>query len=226
MKAVIGLVFLALTAAAADAQVAAGDWQGTLHVGPAELRLVMHVARSDKGELTVTIDSPDQGAKGIQTTAVSLVDGAFKFDVPTISGAYAATLNAAGSAMSGTWSQAGNALPLDFAKGAPVPERTRVVKGSDIDGDWTGAIAGALDVIIHIVTYEDGLAATMDVPAQGASGLPMTAITRAGSSLQLELKQIAASFAGTLNAELSTVTGDWSQLGNSVPLVLQRTKKP
>ena len=44
------------------------------------------VARSEKGELTATMDSPDQGVKGIPTTAVAVADAKLKFDVPQILG--------------------------------------------------------------------------------------------------------------------------------------------
>ena len=225
MKAAIALLFLALTAGVANAQTVVGDWQGTLKVGPAELRLVVHVARSDKGELTASMDSPDQGANGIPTTAVSLVDGTFKFDVPQIAGGYIGKLNTAGSAISGTWSQAGNSLPLDLARAAVSQARKRVVKGSEIDGDWTGSIQGVLEVIVHIVTYDDGMSATMDVPAQGGKGLPMTSVARTGSNVKFEMKALAASFGGTLDGELSIIDGTWSQAGNSASLVLKRAKK-
>jgi hypothetical protein len=226
MQALVASLLFCLVAAASSAQEVVGDWQGTLKTGPGELRIIVHVTRNDKRELMVTMDSPDQGVKGIQTTGVSAAEGALKFDVAQISGGYQGKFNPAGTAINGTWTQAGNSLPLDLARAVLAPERKRVVKGSDIDGDWAGAIGGALDVTVHITTYDDGLSAALDVPAQGAAGLPMTAITRTGSTVQLELKQVGASFTGTLSADLSTLTGTWSQLGNSPALVLQRMKKP
>ena len=41
-----------------------GTWSGKLNVGALSLSLVLHLEQAD-GYVTATIDSPDQGAKGI-----------------------------------------------------------------------------------------------------------------------------------------------------------------
>ncbi len=56
----------------AHAQNIAGDWQGTLKAGPAELRLVLHIAKNADGSFKATLDSVDQGANGIPVTSISL----------------------------------------------------------------------------------------------------------------------------------------------------------
>jgi hypothetical protein len=48
-----------------------GEWQGTLAVGDARLRLVVHLQESDDGTLGATLDSPDQGATGIPVERVT-----------------------------------------------------------------------------------------------------------------------------------------------------------
>ena len=110
--------------------------------------------------------------------------------------------------------------PDQNVKGIPVS-----VKGSDIDGDWEGTLAGMLRVVLHVTTYEDGLSATFDSPDQNVFGLPATSISRTGSALKFEMKQFAGEFSGTLNADRSVVDGTWSQLGNSTSLGLTRKKK-
>lgn len=47
----------------------AGNWLGTLSAGPAKMRIVVHVSDSG-GALHATMDSPDQGVKGIKVPAV------------------------------------------------------------------------------------------------------------------------------------------------------------
>ena len=47
---ILGLIFLA--ACLARAQDIAGDWQGTLSAGGAELRLVLHLTKAADGSLT------------------------------------------------------------------------------------------------------------------------------------------------------------------------------
>ena len=76
MKKAILLLTIILTSLASQAQVQPttaliGSWSGKLKVGPVSLTLVLHLEQAD-GYVTVTLDSPDQGAKGI---------GAYKDDV-------------------------------------------------------------------------------------------------------------------------------------------------
>jgi hypothetical protein len=227
MRTLVCFVILSLTAVTtASAQTVEGDWQGTLKAGPVELRVVVHVARGEKGALTATLDSPDQGAKGLPVTSITLADATLRFEVQQISTSYEGKVNTGATAIAGTWTQAGSSVTLDFARAPVVEVRNRVAKASDIDGDWEGQLQGALRLILHIRTFEDGMTATMDSPDQNGFGLPVTSITRDKASLRFEMKQLAGSFDGTLDAALSTISGTWTQLGNNLPLVLKRRKSP
>jgi hypothetical protein len=77
-------------------------------------------------------------------------------------------------------------------------------------------------MVFHIVNTEDGLTATADSPDQGAKGMAATSVTRNGSALKIEMKQLAGEFQGKIAADLSTIDGTWIQGGRSYPLVLKR----
>ena len=47
---------------------------------------------------------------------------------------------------------------------------------------------------------------------------------REGTALKLEVKSIGGSFEGKISADLSTIEGTWTQMGNSFPLALKRVK--
>jgi uncharacterized protein len=98
-----------------------------------------------------------------------------------------------------------------------------------IAGDWQGTLAiGGVDLrlVVHLTPdSKGGYTATLDSPDQGATGLPVTSVTRKGSMLQLELKQILGGFSGTIDAGLATINGTWTQAGNSLPLVLKRVAR-
>ncbi|MFZ0961275.1 MAG: alpha/beta fold hydrolase [Terriglobia bacterium] len=221
------LVFVSSAVLVANAQDLAGDWQGTLKAGGAELRLVLHITKGDGGELKATMDSVDQEVNGIPVSAITVKDSQLKFAVDAVGGAYEGKVNAAATQIEGTWSQ-GQPLPLVFkrataaAKTAPKP-----AKPSDIDGAWMGTLdAGVmkLRIVFHVTNTEDGLTATMDSPDQNAKGLPVTSVTRNGASLKLELKQMAGEFDGEIAKDLTTIDGTWTQRGSSLPLVLKRVK--
>jgi hypothetical protein len=227
IKTTLCALILLLAAATANAQAIEGDWQGTLAIGPVALRLVLHLSRAANGGLAATLDSPDQGARGMAATTVSLTDSTLKFEVASIGGAYEGTANADRTAITGTWRQLGMSAPLNLTRAPAASAVKRVPKPSDIDGGWEGTLnAGiALRLVLHITTFEDGMTATLDSPDQRAFGIPATSVSRSGSVLQFEMKQIAGSFKGTLDSGLTLIRGDWTQLGNTVPLELKRLPK-
>ena len=49
-----------------------GRWMGTIKYQTIDLRLVFNISAGPKDTAIVTIDSPDQGAKGIPTSYVKL----------------------------------------------------------------------------------------------------------------------------------------------------------
>jgi len=209
----------------AYAQNIVGDWQGTLKAGGAEVRLVLHILKNPDGSFKATLDSVDQGANGIPVTSIVLKDSELNFTVDSIHGAYDGKVTADATEISGTWTQ-GQPLPLNFKRSAvPIKTEHKPAKPSDVDGAWLGALdvgAMKLRVVFHVTNTEDGLMATLDNPDQGATGVPVTSVSREGSSLKLEVKSINGLFEGKVSSDLSAIEGTWSQAGHSLPLALKR----
>ena len=109
--------------AVASGQDVAGLWMGTLHVGPAELRLALHVTKAAEG-LTATLDSLDQGVNGIPVSSITQQGRAVKFEVKVVKGNFEGTLNESGSEISGTWTQT-VPLPLVLKRTEKLPEVKR-----------------------------------------------------------------------------------------------------
>jgi pimeloyl-ACP methyl ester carboxylesterase len=226
-KTFFALTLVILTAFAARAQNIAGDWQGTLKAGPAELRLVLHIAQNADGTYHATLDSIDQASYGLPVSSMSLKSSKLNFTVDVVHGTYEGKVNADASEISGTWSQ-GQPLPLAFKKAtAPIKTEHKPAKPSDIDGSWWGTLdtgAAKLRLVFHITNTEDGLVATLDSLDQNVKGLPVTAVTRNGSAIKMELKQIDGVFEGKLDKELTFMDGTWTQAGQTWPLALKRAK--
>lgn len=119
----------ATTDAAASPLV--GLWQGALHVQAIELRLLFHVEPGADGGLTGTLDSIDQGAKGIPLSRVSLEDGRATLASAAVGGVFEGELAADGGHITGYWRQGGNELPLELERVAaePVLERPQQPTG-------------------------------------------------------------------------------------------------
>ena len=119
MKKLILSTLLALVALTGRAQVQSttallGTWSGKLNVGSASLTLVLHLEQAD-GIVAVTLDSPDQGAKGIGTIKEYLSDDSLAIKVESIGMTYRAKLK--DGKLDGTFKQNGMSLPLVLTRG-------------------------------------------------------------------------------------------------------------
>ena len=208
----------------AQAQLA-GDWQGTLRAGGVELRLVLHISAGKDGALTATLDSIDQGALGIPVSSISLKGSAFSMTVDAVHGTYEGTVNKDAGEIEGTWSQ-GQPLPLNFKRAAP-QATVKPAAPSDIDGTWMGTLsAGAIQlrIVFKIANTTAGLTARMQSPDQSPAWVPASAVKRDGAALTIEVKGIGASFSGKIGADLNSIDGTFTQMGNDLPLQLKRVK--
>ncbi len=101
-----------------------GDWSGTLSVGGIELRLVFHLAKDDGG-YSGTMDSPDQGAKGIPLGRIEGEGLNLRIEVPAAGGVYEGVIDAGGGRIEGSWSQGGRSFALTLVS---VPEGEAIEK--------------------------------------------------------------------------------------------------
>ena len=114
------MLFALLTFAVAQAQVAntttalLGAWTGKLDLGTAKLTLVFHFEQKD-GFVACTMDSPDQGAKGIGVYKDYLSEDSVALSVQALGVTYRAKLK--NGQLNGTFMQNGLRLPLVLKKG-------------------------------------------------------------------------------------------------------------
>jgi hypothetical protein len=62
----------------------------------------------------------------------------------------------------------------------------------------------------------------MDSLDQGAMGIPLDEISVANGSLRITAPIISGSYTGKLSGDGKTLTGEWSQGGATLPLVLTK----
>jgi uncharacterized protein len=92
-----------------------GSWLGKLSTDGMELRVIFNLKLAGNDSLSVTLDSPDQGAKDIPGGQVTLDKQKIVIGVPSINGEYSGVVTS-DTTMEGTWSQNGGTLPLNLKK--------------------------------------------------------------------------------------------------------------
>jgi len=116
-KLIISFVFLILGACTLNAQETdiTGSWLGKLSVGAIQLRILFNIGINEDGNYTATMDSPDQGAKGIPMGDVSFIDDSLNILAPMLRGDYKGVM-VNDTSLEGTWTQSGMSYDLDLVK--------------------------------------------------------------------------------------------------------------
>ena len=128
MKKRIILVLFALVAMTGLAQVnptttLLGSWSGKLEIGTMSLTIVLHLEQAD-GYVKVSLDSPDQGARGISGYKEYLSDDSVAVKVESLGVTYRAKLK--DGKLDGKFTQRGFTIPLKMTRGVPEVKRPQM----------------------------------------------------------------------------------------------------
>ncbi|MDY0199409.1 MAG: S9 family peptidase [Tenuifilaceae bacterium] len=97
------------------------------------------------------------------------------------------------------------------------------VKAQSLEGDWKGVLSvqGAeINLIFHVEKAGDAYTSTMDVPVQGAIGIPVEKTALEGKNVTFSIPAAQVVVKGTLESE--TITAEYEQMGQKFPLVLTK----
>jgi hypothetical protein len=133
-----------------------------------------------------------------------------------------------GNTISGEFTQGDNSFPFSIKrtgeakvyvppKNAALPER--------FTGKWEGTL-DSMGTTLHLVfnlANKDGAATgTIDSPDQSAIGLPMSQITVSENTIKITVQLVGGGYTGKMDEDGKVLTGEWSQAGNTLPLVLKK----
>jgi hypothetical protein len=114
MKTVTLLIVAFLISISIKAQEITGQWNGILKVPGVQLRLVFNITKTENG-FSTTMDSPDQGAKGIPVSSTKYENSKLKLEITNAQIEYNGDLK--DTKITGTFKQGGQEFPLDLTKG-------------------------------------------------------------------------------------------------------------
>lgn len=227
-------LFVGIVRGADSAKNLSGSWQGTLDAGAAKLRVAFNITQAADGKLSATMDSLDQGARGIPVDQVALTDDVIVMEVKAVRGEFRGKVDAAGQGITGQWRQGPNALPLNLNRGKAGDSisESEILSATDlaaskeagqrIVGVWNGTLAtgaGSLRLRLNIMKGDNGAATgTLDSLDQGAIGLPLSVITLREGKVRFEVRGVGGVYEGIVAAAGTELSGQWLQGGHSQPL--------
>ena len=100
-----------------------------------------------------------------------------------------------------------------------------VAKSQSVSGDWKGTLSVQginLELIFHISDKDGVYTSTMDVPAQGATGIPVEKTEFANNKLSMSVPAAKIMFSGELTGD--SIAGNFEQMGTKLPLTLRKFK--
>ena len=116
---------------------------------------------------------------------------------------------------------------ISILAAAALTELPLAAQSQSLAGYWKGLLdlgASTLEVCFDIQASSDSTyTATLDVPQQGAEGIAVDTFIYDGFSITMEIKSIGASYKGL--SALGMITGNFSQSGVDIPLVLKKGEK-
>lgn len=100
------------------------------------------------------------------------------------------------------------------------------VFAQELEGSYAGTLDAQgiqIDLIYNFNNENNKLTATMDVPAQGATGIPMDDVSLEGNQVAISCAKLKMSFIGIF--EKNSIKGSYTQMGKDYPLELKATVK-
>ena len=214
-----------------------GYWKGMLKPGNATLRVALKIAERADGTFRVAGDSPDQGAKDVEATAITYHRPAVKVEFGGIGGYFEGTVDASARVITGKWMSGGKPLPLVLERAKPgsvagLDPASEAQKDyshagpNDLPGHWQGTLEVKkpnvkLRLLLNVAKLPDGkFSATMVSVDQGSGEIPASLVEYDAPDTHLEWSGIGGSFRGKL--ENGKITGIWQQNKSELPLVFER----
>ena len=224
-------VWMAFTGAVFAQTDMRGHWSGTLDTPVGPLVVEVDLDKAADGWIG-SVSIPAQNASGLPLEKVSFADGKGSFGIkggpgsPTFTGA----LSSDGKTLEGSFSQAGQALPLKLTRTGEakvdLPKPSPAVTPPFL-GTWEGTVdmGAPLRLRLTIANGKDGSEAEIESIDQGNAKIPVSTITQTGAKLTLIVKAVGGDYEGELNPQGTEIRGKWSQLGMSADLVFTRPAK-
>jgi fermentation-respiration switch protein FrsA (DUF1100 family) len=223
-KLVVLLVMSLMSMVNIDAQTIAGDWEGNLEVQGTTLKLIFHIMEND-GTYSSTLDSPNQGAYGIEMDETMVDEGLVVIRKQQMGMESRLTYDSSNDMLTGRFKQGPMDLPLELKRVSEEEEVAEVVSDHPLAGDWNGVLnvmGSQLRLVFHVSEDQGVFTSKMDSPDQGAFGMDVDTTIVDGNNITWSTKRIAMTATGEYLPDSNLIVVDFNQAGRSIPLKLGR----
>ncbi len=236
-------VFVAVATLPVLAGSIEGSWTGAVQLPSGQLNCSTHF-KQDGGDWNGTIDIPQQGAKGLPLSDISVDGNSVSFKIGGIPGdpTFSGTLSAEGTAIEGDFSQGGQTFPFKLeatdqtepsseTESSDAPSPAPMADLEPIEGHWKGAIevpGNKIEYTTHFKNDGGTWSATIDIPSQGGKDIPLVEVAVQGTAVRFKISGVPGdpSFAGELSDDGKTIKGDFTQGGQTMPFEMKSTSDP
>jgi len=206
-----------------------GHWQGAVQLPGREVAVEVDFSRNSLGELSGTINTPDEAIRGLPLRTVSVAGSSIRFEARRDQ-PFAATLSSDGKAMFGEYTVAGYALPFSMSRTgeAEVFKReTSAPIAKQLEGTWSGTlVAGGrpMRLTLRLANQPNGTA-TGSLVSLDEGGLEVpVAIAQDTIAVTITAGIIGSTFTGALTADGTELAGMFTQRTFSAPLTFRATR--
>ena len=229
----LGLLLASFSAAIAqDAALPAGRWEGVIKMPNRDLNVVINFAQDEQkawlGSLDIAVPNAPSGlplsdikVSGEQVTFRSGIGGG---------AAFTGKLNAEAKTLNGTVASPGGDIPFELKRtgeGKVIPPKQSTAISKDLEGKWEGTLEPPGQTLRLVLTFTgtDGKGGGNIVSLdQGSPEIPISYFSQDGDKVAFEVQNVGGKYAGVRNEAKTEIKGEWTQGGNTFPLILNRGK--
>ena len=208
----------------------AGHWEGSITIPSGALKVIIDLDQDSKGMWIGDIDIPDQNVKDVSLQAVRVSTESVSFDLTADPNGpkFKGKLSEDGSTLAGDFSQGGNTFPMSMKRTGDAKVYVQPKNPALPDrfaGKWEGsldAMGNTLRLVFNLGNKENSANGTIDSLDQNANGIPMDEISVTENAIKISVKVVGGNYSGKLSDDGKVLTGEWTQMGNTLPLVLKK----
>jgi hypothetical protein len=206
-----------------------GHWQGSVQLAGRDVAVEADFTRNGRGELSGTMNMPDEAIRGLPLRAVIIAGSSIRFEARRDQ-PFAGVLSSDGKAMSGEYTVESYSLPFSMSRTGEAeifePETSAPI-AKQLEGTWNGTlVAGgrSLRLTLRLANRPDGKAIGSLVSLdEGGLEIPVT-ITQDSMTVTVSAGITGSTITGALTADGAELAGTFTQRGFSAPLTLRASR--